>query len=217
MSETELVPYRVEHPSTIEPIDESVIPDCGREESDRLSIEKSRVDRQLLDLGFTRSTRVLKRCLLILGPLSLLPVVVAARSVGAISIVAASWIVVGCAFVKVVIATLASGIFCEPHDNKETRALRARQELLQERLESLRSLERLIGKQGEARKFLLEANAFNHDLERVADLECTEADKLMIRERRADILGRINDFRTKVLTAAPQPMLPPSGNPDRAS
>lgn len=215
MSENAPVPYRVEHPSTIEPIDESVIPDCGREESDRLSIERTRVERQLRNLGTARGTLVLKRSFMILGPLSLLPSFIAAY-LGAIVIGWAFAAAFGSVFVAALISLFVSVGFDKPHENDETRTLRLRQASLKDRLGRFKSLERLTGKQERAKKFLEEVNAFNRNLERLADLECTEGDRLMIQERRADLLGRIHDFRTKILAAPPQLALLPSGNDDRA-
>jgi len=216
MSETALVPYRVEHPTTIEPIDASIVPDCGREESDRLSVEHTRIGRQLYELGSARSGLVFKKAFWIIGPLSLLaPIITAA--VGAVTIGWAIGMAVGCVFVSMIVALFVSIGFDKPHENDETRALRSRLESVEERIARFKSLERLTGKQAQAKEFLSEIDGFNRNLERLADLECTEGDRLMIQERRAELVKRIHDFRMKVLAAPPQPALLSSGTDDRAS
>lgn len=216
MPETALIPYRIQAPMQIEPIDLALVPDCGRSEKTRLEKE---IDTTKSGLAVYKD-RVCKKAFRKIFPATFGLTATICVYVG---YAYSAGPVVVCALIGLYLSLQVAGALSENigekwlPDNEEARLLEVRSVDQKQRLEKLESLMRLTGIEGEcSRKLQAEIQSFNADFDRLVDVdECTNDERTLILKRRREIVSRINDFRQKSLEPPHEPPLLTAGPDDR--
>ena len=200
MSENAIVPFRTKPRPAVEPIDAALIPDCGAKEIATLQDEVAALERGAHALLRKRTEAIENRVLGIAFP-AIAAVIFVCCLTEAISLLAACGYAVLGLFATFLMAAAASSCVtgCHPEDRVFFLELRKTKKVLEKRLHSMLTLERLTGKRAEADGLREEIGLFNQRIAEVDLDACTVNDLAMIAERRGELVKRIGDFRMKVL------------------